>query len=128
MSLKAPTSGSTGKKNGSPVSTSASLDSRDLDPLTKAQARLQAAREANNLLLDAADWDEDTGRTEVTVNLANHPSPPQPSQPQIEVSQPEPGVFKIAFTAVKQLHGGWLAAVLIAVAAMYTFLKWSGKL
>lgn len=83
--------------------------------------------EAIRSLEDAPDWEEDTARHEVTVNLHN-PTPPQPSSPQIEVSQPEPGVFKIAFTAVKQLHGGWLAAVLMTAIAAYAFLKFYGKL
>jgi hypothetical protein len=117
--------GSTGKRNGSSDSTSDSSDLKNMDPLDKARAKLQEAREANNLLLDAADFDEDTGRHEVTVNL-NQPSTPQPSSPQIEVSQPEPSVLKIAFTAVNRLKGWPLAfAIAVAVAAV---LRWYGKL
>jgi hypothetical protein len=94
-------------------------------PLDKARENLQEAREANNLLEYAEDFDEPTGRHEVTVNLHN---PPQPSSPHIEVSQPEPGVFRIAYTAVSQLRGWPLALVLVVVVAGYVVLKLRGAL
>ena len=88
------------------------------DPLDA--ARLELAK-----LRDADDWDEPTGRTEVTVNLHN-PHPPQPSQPQIELAQPTPGVWTIAFTAVKRLTG-WKLVAAIAITAL-AVLRWFGKL
>jgi hypothetical protein len=45
---------------------------------------LEKAREALARLRDADDWDEPTGKTEVTVNLR---VPPQPSQPEITVTK-----------------------------------------
>ncbi len=49
------------------------------DPLEK--ARFELAR-----LKDADDWDEPTGRHEVSVTV-NVPNPPAPSQPEITVEK-----------------------------------------
>lgn len=92
------------------------------DPLDSAMERLDRADEATRLLEYSHDYEEDTGRHEVTVNLTA-PTAPQPSQPQIEVSQPSPGVFNIAITAVKQLSGWSLAAVLIVAILAYAWLR-----
>jgi hypothetical protein len=131
LSWKAPTNGSTGWTKGSRDMTrdwpakkkdSQSSNGPTEDPLEKARTRLDSAHEANNLLMEADDFDEETGKHEVTVNLHNA-TPAQPSSPQIEVSQPEPGVFRIAYTAVSQLRGWPLAFVLLAVVAAYVVLK-----
>lgn len=45
--------------------------------------QLDAAESATEQLAGATDWDEPTGKTEVTVNL-QPPTPPQPSQPDRE--------------------------------------------
>lgn len=128
LNWKPPTNGSTGLTKGSSVTTKESPDSSEQqDPLEKARDKLREAGEANNLLLDAADWDEDTARHEVTVNL-NNPAPPQQSQPHIEVQQESPGVLNVVFTVVQKFPA-W-GAVLVALAAIvaWAFLKWSGKL
>lgn len=92
---------------------------RQLDPLDEAD---DAITELKRL---GGEDEEETGR----VNLPPiHIHAPQPSTPQIEVSQPEPGVFKIAYTAVSQLRGWPLFWTLAVIAGCYTFLKWSGKL
>ncbi len=102
-----------------------SVTSKPPDPLDSAMERLERADEATGLLEYSADYEEPTGRHEVTVNL-QQPHPPQPSQPQIEVTQPAPGVWTIAIKVVDRLRGGWLvAAILIAALAV---LKWFGKL
>lgn len=73
------------------------------------------------------DFEEDTARHEVTVNLTN-PHPPQPSSPQIEVTEPTPGVLKVVFTVVQKFPA-W-GAVLVALAAIagYVILKLRGAL
>jgi hypothetical protein len=87
--------------------------------------RLERADEATGLLEYSADFEEPTGRHEVNV-IMQQPTVPQPSQPQIEVSQPTPGVWTIAIKVVDRLRGGWLvAAILIAALAA---LRWFGKL
>lgn len=119
--------GSTKLKRGSPSSSAP-------DPLDRARDALEEAKEARKLLEYSEDFEEPTGRTEVTVNLREpQQSSPQLAAtaavtPQVEVSQPEPGVLRIAFTAVKQLSGWPLFWTLAVVAACYTFLKWAGKL
>jgi len=92
---------------------------RKLDPLDEADDALAEMKRLSR------DDDEDTG---VKLLPPIHFHAPQPSAPQIEVSQPEPGVFKIAYTAVSQLRGWPLFWTLAVIAGCYTFLKWSGKL
>ena len=82
--------------------------------------------DARKLLEYSEDFDEPTGRHEVTVNLT---APiPQPSQPQIEVEQQAPGVLKVVFTVVQKFPA-W-GAVIVAVAAIagYVYLRAIGAL
>lgn len=115
LKSKASMNGSTGLKTGS-------SRLREPDPLDEMRAAIEDGREATKLLAYSEDFEEDTARHEVTVNLTA-PTAPQPSQPQIEVSQPSPGVFNIAITAVKQLSGWSLAAVLIVAILAYAWLR-----
>ncbi len=113
--------------NGSKVSKGGLriLREKEPDPLDEMQAAIQDGKDATKLLEYSEDFDEPTGRTEVTLNLHNQ-HPPQPSQPQIELSQPAPGVWTIAFTAVKRLTG-WKLVAAIAITAL-AVLRWFGKL
>lgn len=82
---------------------------------------LEAARQELARLKDADDWDEPTGRTEVTVNL-QPPSPPQPSQPDREDKVEQ--VLGVA----KGMRSDWAkVALLLGLAtigaAVYVFLK-----
>ncbi len=67
--------------NGSkPLNAESSTLSTPPDPLDAASEHLDRADKATELLDYSEDFEEPTGRHEVTVNLHN---PPQPSQPQI---------------------------------------------
>jgi len=92
---------------------------RKLDPLDEADDALSEMKRLGG---------EQDELTPVQHMPPIHIHPPQPSTPQIEVSQPEPGVFKIAYTAVSQLRGWPLFWTLAVIAGCYTFLKWAGKL
>lgn len=88
---------------------------------------LEAARSELAKLRDADDWDEPTGRTEVNV-IMQQPTPPQPSQPQIEVQQESPGVLKVVFTVVQKFPAWGAVLVALAAIAAYVVLKLRGAL
>lgn len=80
---------------------------------------LEAARQELARLKDADDWDEPTGRTEVTVNL-QPPTPPQPSQPDREDKVEQ--VLGVA----KGMRSDWAKVALLiglAIIGAYVFLK-----
>lgn len=82
---------------------------------------LDAARHELDRLKDASDWDEPTGKTEVTVNL-QPPNPPQPSQPDREDRVEQ--VIGVA----KGMRSDWakvalLLGLAVIVAAVYLVLK-----
>lgn len=89
------------------------------------RAAIQDSKDATKLLAYSEDFEEDTARHEVTVNLHN-PTPPQPSQPQIEVTEQSPGVWTVAITAVRRLSG-WKLVAAIGITAL-AVLRWFGKL
>lgn len=83
---------------------------------------LEAAREALARLKDADDWDEPTGRTEVTVNL-RHPSPPPFRAPV--ASDGEFSVEKLGVKAkgIPPKALGFAIAVLALAAAAVAILR-----
>lgn len=97
------------------------------DPLDRAREALKEAREATKLLEYSEDFDEPTGRTEVTVNM-QQPHPPQPSSPQVEVTEPAPGVLKVVFTVVQKFPAWGAVMVALAAIAAYVILKLRGAL
>lgn len=111
--------------NGSHKLRTVSTQSNAPDPLDKAREALNEAREATKLLEYSEDFDEPTGRTEVTVNLRDA-HPPQPSQPQIEVTAP--GVLKVVFTVVQKFPAWGAVMVALAAIAAYVVLKLRGAL
>lgn len=113
--------GSTGPKRGSPTS------SAPPDPLDRARQAIADGRDATKLLEYSDDFDEPTGRHEVTVNLTA-PTPPQPSQPQLEVTEQAPGVLKVVFTVVQKFPAWGAVLVALAAIAAYVILKLRGAL
>lgn len=107
-----------------------SVPSKPPDPLDSALERLDRADEATRLLEYSADFEEPTGRHEVTVNLTQPqaPHPPQQSQPQIEVTEPAPGVLKVVFTVVQKFPAWGAVMVALAAIAAYVILKLRGAL
>lgn len=108
--------------NGSTPSKIVSISSKTnaLDPLDEAEKHLAAADKATGLLEYSEDFDEPTGRTEVTVNLQ------QPSQPDIE-GKSEPPQAKVAVSFIKAVRGWpqmFAALGLFALAAWVAWLKW----
>lgn len=93
---------------------------RELDALDRMRKGIEDGKAATKQLADADDYDEKTD-SHITLNLTA-PNP-APSQSQIEVAQPSPGILTIVFTGVKQLSGGWLAAVLIVAIIAYAWLR-----
>jgi hypothetical protein len=82
---------------------------------------LEAARHELSRLKDAEDWDEPTGKTEVTVNL-QPPTAPQPSQPDREDKVEQ--VLDVA----KGMRSDWakvalLLGLALIGAAVYLVLK-----
>jgi hypothetical protein len=87
------------------------------------RAAIEDGKEATKLLAYTDDWEEPTGRTEVTVNLQH------PSQPEIQIKESEPPskkgtVIHILTTPLRitngyQLAGFAIAAALVAFLAMY---------
>lgn len=104
--------GSTGLKNGSPRS-------KEPDPIDEMRAAIEDGKEATKLLEYSADFDEDTGRTEVTVNLQ------QPSQPEIKVSEPadKTSPIHVVFTVVRKFPPWGAVIVALAALAAYVYLK-----
>jgi hypothetical protein len=114
--------------NGSTkLKTASSNSSAPPDPLDRAREALVDAKEARKLLEYSDDFEEDTNRHEVTVNL-QAPHPPQPSQPQIEVTEPAPGVLKVVFTVVQKFPAWGAVMVALAAIAAYVILKLRGAL
>lgn len=95
--------------NGSTRSKSVSSTSREPDPLDRAQRAVEDGRAATRELMDAGDWDEPTGRTEVTVNLRMQ------SQPEVEPSRPD-GMVGVAHATVNKLPPSHLLIVVLVVA------------
>jgi type II secretory pathway component PulF len=62
------------------------------------------------------------------VTLQQAPTPPQPSQPQIEVEQQSPGVLKVVFTVVQKFPAWGAVLVALAAIAAYVVLKLRGAL
>lgn len=91
------------------------------DPLDSLDQHLATADKATGLLEYSADFDEPTGRTEVTVNLQ------QPSQPDIDVKSEQQSEAKVAVSFIKAVRG-WPQAVvglgLLALLAFVAWLKW----
>lgn len=106
--------GSTGPKSGSP-----SLSAPD--PLDRAREAVKTGNKATDLLEYSEDFEEKTGRTEVTVNLQ------QPSQPDIDVKSEQQSEAKVAVSFIKAVRG-WPQAVvglgLLALLAFVAWLKW----
>lgn len=113
--------------NGSHKLRTVSTQSNAPDPLDKAREALSEAREATKLLEYSEDFDEPTGRTEVTVNL-REAHPPQQSSPQIEVTEPAPNVLKVVFTVVQKFPAWGAVMVALAAIAAYVVLKLRGAL
>ncbi len=106
--------------NGSIASKNASLHSKEPDPLDEMRAAIEDGKKATKLLDYTDDWEEPTGRTEVTVNLQ------QPSQPEIKVSEP-PGSkvspVHIVFTVVRKFPPWGAVVVAVVAIAAYVYLK-----
>lgn len=113
--------------NGSKGLKTESSRSSAPDPLDAARESLGESKEATNLLEYSEDFDEKTGRTEVTVNMTQ-PTPPQLSQPNIEVTQDKPGVLRIVFTVVQKFPAWGAVIVALAAIAAYTYLRVVGAL
>lgn len=99
-----------------------------LDPLDETVAHLDRADKATELLEYSEDFDEPTGRTEVNVTLQQPPGHPQPSQPNIEVTQDKPNVLRIVFTVVQKFPAWGAVLVALAAIAAYVVLKLRGAL
>jgi len=112
--------------NGSKGPKTESSRSSVIDPLDAAREDLGQSKEATKLLEYSDDFDELTGKTEVTVNLQN--PQPQPSQPNIEVTQDKPGVLRIVFTVVQKFPAWGAVIVALAAIAAYVVLKLRGAL
>lgn len=113
--------------NGSTASRSGLAISKGPDPLDEMRAAVEDSKEATKLLSYSEDLEEDTARHEATVNLHN-PTPPQPSQPQIEVEQQAPGVLKVVFTVVQKFPAWGAVIVALAAIAAYVILRLRGAL
>lgn len=87
------------------------------DPLDAAREALQESKKATELLECSEDFDEPTGRTEVTVNLQ------QPSQPEIKVDAPQTQLNLELATRFR--HWPQVAALAL-LAALVAFLAWLG--
>lgn len=85
------------------------------------RAAIEDSKEATKLLEYSADFDEDTGRTEVTVNLQ------QPSQPDIERPKSDPPQAKVAVSFVRAVRGWPQALVALGVLALVAFWLWLGR-
>lgn len=104
--------------NGSTKLKSVSPRSKEPDPIDEMRAAIEDGREASKLLAYSADFDEDTGRTEVTVNLQ------QPSQPEIKVSEPDkPGAIHVVLTVVRKFPAWGSVIVALAALAAYVYLQ-----
>ena len=86
---------------------------------------LEAAREALARLKDADDWDEPTGRTEVTVHLQHAPAPPPPPQREPVASDGELSVERLGVKAkgIPPRALGFAIGVLALAAAVVAILK-----
>ncbi len=98
---------------------------RSPDPLDAAIERLERADEATKLLEYSEDFEEPTGRHEVTVNLHN----PHPSQHELEVPATK---MDVTMTVAKRLPPVALAIVVtilgLAAIGAYFVLKLRGAL
>jgi hypothetical protein len=91
------------------------------DPLDRARQAIEDGRAATRKLDSYDDWEEPTGKHEVTVNLVNPhpPTPPQPSQPEVTVTQPTPGVIAVVTTLTGKVPP--LGATIVLVVAIVAF-------
>ena len=84
---------------------------------------LAAMRESRKLLEYSEDFDEPTGRHEVTVNLHGHPSQPDAEQPATKMD--------VTMTVAKRLPPWALAAVVLvlglAAIAAWVVVKLAAK-
>lgn len=87
--------------------------SKPPDPLDRAMERLERADEATGLLEYSADYDEPTGRHEVTVNLHG----PSPSQHEIEAPATN---TTVAVTVAKRLP--WPVLFALGLAAIVAWV------
>lgn len=101
------------------------LREKEPDPLDEMQAAIQDGKDATRLLEYSEDFDEPTGRTDITVNL-HGAHPPSPSQPQIEVTEDKPGVLRIVFTVVQKFPAWGAVVVALALIAAYVILALRG--
>jgi hypothetical protein len=88
------------------------------------RAAIEDGKEATKLLAYSDDFDEPTGRTEVTVNLQH------PSQPEIQLrAQPsdapgsKPSPVQVVFTVVKKFPPWGAVIVALAALAAYVYLQ-----
>lgn len=107
--------------NGSKDSRSGSRVSKPLDALDRMRSAIEDGKKATELLKYSEDFDEPTGRHEVTVNLHQ---PGHPSQPELvaKVSMPVPARAAVGILgAVK----GWPQAIAaLAAAALAAWWLW----
>lgn len=98
-----------------------SASSKPPDPLDAATERLDRADQATDLLEYSEDFDEPTGRTEVTVNLQH------PSQPEITRTESNPpskvSPLVIVLTVAKKFPAWGAVIVALAAIAAYVFLQ-----
>ncbi len=113
MNKKQSTNGSKGLKLVSSTSNAP-------DPLDAAREALQESRKATELLEYSADYDEDTGRTEVTVNL-QQPSHPELKIDEVPASKVSPLV--IVLTVARKFPAWGAVIVALAAIAAYVYLN-----
>lgn len=91
------------------------------DPLDRAAERLARADEATKLLEYSEDFEEPTGRHEVTVNLHGHPS-----QHEIERPSSDPPQAKVAVSFIKAVRG-WPQAITAVALLFFVWAIGRGK-